>query len=408
MTISYRSVAFGVLGIFALAAIVLYFMFPDSPPSRYMAEMSDRLISRLDSNGRGKVGVPGAQQAHFTAVEGTVKVKKASSNVWINAEYNIPLERGDVVQTSSEGMAKLVFTDGTNYTVKQDSLIVIEENSTNDAQQTNVAVQVTSGTVDLATSTYTQGSKSQVIVAGASAALAPESAAMVRNDPRGDQHEILVKKGSGEVTRGGEKVVLSDYEKVSFKAEAQQMAKSKEVGPPTLIQPSNMAPVYASGGQVTFAWTPIPASHGYRLRVSKNPYFSSTVYDRTMPNTEAKVTGLADGNYYWIVTTVDINGKQSVESERNQFTLLQKSPDNASLALELSEFIQHGHVIEVKGRTEPGARVMVNGQQVPMVGGDGSFQFFTPQLPNGANVITVTAQNSKGGVRTEQKRILIE
>jgi hypothetical protein len=51
---------------------------------------------------------------------------------------------------------------------------------------------------------------------------------------------------------------------------------------------------------------------------------------------------------------------------------------------------------------------MVNGQQVPLVGGDGTFQFFTPPLPNGANMITITAQNSKGGVRTEQKRIVIE
>ena len=34
----------------------------------------------------------------------------------------------------------MVFNDGTNYTVKQDSLIVIEENSANDQQQTPVAV----------------------------------------------------------------------------------------------------------------------------------------------------------------------------------------------------------------------------------------------------------------------------
>jgi len=408
MTISYRSLAFGLIGIVLLLAIVTYFMFPDSAPSKYMSEMSERLVSRLYSTGKSRLATPGAQQAHFTAVEGTVKVKKASSNIWINAEYNIPLERGDVVQTSSEGMAKLVFMDGTNYTVKQDSLIVIEENSTNEAQQTNVAVQVTTGTVDLATSTYTQGSKSQVIVAGASASLAPESAAMVTNDPRSDQHEILVRKGSSEVTRGNEKVVLSDYEKVSFKAEAEKMAKTREIGPPTLIQPSNMTPVYATGGQVSFSWTPISASHGYRLRVSKNPYFSSTVYDKVIPGTEAKLNGLTDGNYYWIVTTVDINGKQSVESERNQFTLLQKPADAASMALDLSPFIQHGHVLEVKGRTEPGARVMVNGQQVPMVGGDGTFQFFTSPLPNGANMITITAQNSKGGVRTEQKRVVIE
>ena len=49
-----------------------------------------------------------------------------------------PLEKGDVVQTGSEGMAKIVFNDGTNYTVKQDSLIVIEENSANERQQTTV------------------------------------------------------------------------------------------------------------------------------------------------------------------------------------------------------------------------------------------------------------------------------
>jgi len=128
-------------------------------------------------------------------------VKKANSNTWVNADYSLPLDKGDVVQTSSEGMARVVFNDGTSYTIKQDSLIVIEENSAN-AQQTQVAVNVTTGTVDLATGTYNQGSSSKVIVAGATASLAPESTAMVHNDPRADQHEILVKIGSGEVTRG--------------------------------------------------------------------------------------------------------------------------------------------------------------------------------------------------------------
>jgi hypothetical protein len=77
-------------------------------------------------------GVSTAQQAHFTALDGTVRVKKGTGNSWVTADYNVPLEKGDVVQTSSEGMAKVVFNDGTSYTVKQDSLIVIEENSAND------------------------------------------------------------------------------------------------------------------------------------------------------------------------------------------------------------------------------------------------------------------------------------
>src|SRR5579872_7272606 len=69
-------------------------------------------------------GTSTAQQAHFTALDGTVRVKQSNGNSWIKADYSVPLEKGDVVQTGSEGMAKVVFNDGTSYTVKQDSLIV--------------------------------------------------------------------------------------------------------------------------------------------------------------------------------------------------------------------------------------------------------------------------------------------
>jgi hypothetical protein len=65
-------------------------------------------------------------------------------------------------------------------------------------------------------------------------------------------------------------------------------------------------------------------------------------------------------------------------------------------------------VIEVTGKTEPNARVMVNGREVPLITGDGSFHYFTPPLPNGENVITVTAQNSRGGVNTQQKTVIIQ
>ena len=162
------------------------------------SKMLEKVAGMAPPAGTGAVT---AQQAHFTALDGTVRVKKGNSNTWVPAGYNVPLEKGDVVQTGSEGMAKVVFNDGTSYTVKQDSLIVIQENSANDQQQTNVAVAVTTGTVDLSTATYSQGSKSQVIVAGATASLAPDSAAQVHNDPKADQHEILMTKGTGEVTR---------------------------------------------------------------------------------------------------------------------------------------------------------------------------------------------------------------
>jgi hypothetical protein len=414
-TVSYRSVALLVLAVAIAFFIAMRAAFPQFTESsiKSAGSLTSNLLERVAGMAPKATGSGGvtAQQAHFTALDGTVRVKKGNGNSWVPADYNIPLEKGDVVQTGSEGMAKVVFNDGTSYTVKQDSLIVVEENSANDQQQTNVAVAVSTGTVDLSTATYSSGSKSQVIVAGATASLSPESAAQVHNDPTSDQHEILMKKGTGEVTRNGETVQLANWEKVSFRGEqSSHLEKAKETGPPTPIAPANMAPLFSGDAtkDVEFTWTAMANAAGYRLRISRNPYFSSTLVDKKVTTAAVTVSGLGEGAYYWMVQSYDAGGKESVESEKNRFTIIAKGNGTEAIQLDLDPFIQHGHVIEVTGRTQNGARVMVNGSEVPMVAGDGSFHYFTPPLPTGEAVITVTAQTAQGGVNTQQKKIIIQ
>ena len=411
---TYRSVILLILAGIAVFFIVLRFTFPQFTENSLKAgeNVGSKLLERVAGMAPAAgSGTSTAQQAHFTALDGTVRVKKGSGNSWVTADYNIPLEKGDVVQTGSEGMAKVVFNDGTSYTVKQDSLIVIEENSANDQQQTNVAVAVSTGTVDLSTATYSQGSKSQVIVAGATASLSPDSAAQVHNDPKSDEHEILMKKGNGEVSRNGETVKLSNWEKVSFQGTQSHLEKAKEIGPPTPIAPANMAPLFSAGEptkDVSFSWTPMANAVGYRLRISRNPYFSSTLVDKKVNTAAVTVTSLGEGAYYWMVQSYDTAGKESVESEKNRFTIISKGKQTEAIELELDPFIQHGHVIEVTGKTQIGARVMVNGSEVPMINPDGGFHYFMPPLPTGEAVITVTAQTAQGGVNTQQQKIIIQ
>ncbi|HEV2355219.1 MAG TPA: hypothetical protein VGR89_13305 [Puia sp.] len=413
-TITYRSVALLVLAGMLIFLIAVRVTFPQFSQNSIKAvgNVADKILERVAGiSPKSGTGILTAQQAHFTALDGTVRVKKGNDNSWVAADYNIPLEKGDVVQTGSEGMAKVVFNDGTSYTVKQDSLIVIEENSANDQQQTNVAVAVSTGTVDLSTATYSQGSKSQVIVAGATASLAPESAAQVHNDPKSDQHEIMMKKGTGEVTRNGQTVELANWEKVTFQAAQPKMEKEKGIGPPTPISPANMAPIFTSGEatkDVEFSWTPMANAVAYRLRISRNQYFSSTLVDKRVTTADVSVTSLGEGAYYWMIQSYDAGGKESIESEKNRFTIIPKGKESEAIDLELDPFIQHGHVIEVSGKTQMGARVMVNGREVPMVTGDGTFHYFTPPLATGEAVITVTAQTAQGGVNTQQKKIIIQ
>lgn len=412
-TVTYRSVALMVAAVLAASLLALHLAFPQFTDNGVKAASNafTSLMEKLAANPEIKPGAVVSQQAHITALDGTVRVKKAGNDTWVRADYSIPLEKGDVIQTGSEGMAKIVFNDGTNYTVKQDSLIVIEENSANERQQTNVAVNVSTGTVDLATGTYMQGSKSEVIMDGATASLAPDSAARVRKDPKAQHDEFLVTKGAGTVEKGGETLQLADWEKAQFTAESDHLEKVKEIGPPTPISPANMMPIFAGGDAskpIEFSWTPMTNAKGYRLQISQNPYFSSLVVDREVTSSAVMVSGLPEGPYYWMVRSFDVAGKQSVESEKNRFTIIAKETDTGAIPLEVDPLIQHGRMIELTGKTEAGARVMVNGHEVPMIGQDGSFHYFMPPLPTGESVITITAQNSKGGVNTQQEKVVIQ
>jgi hypothetical protein len=412
VTITYRSVLMGILAVLLLAAVVMYFAFPDTANKVILSGQISlgKWLNKMGVNAgdRGLAPDPGPQQAHFTNIDGNVRVRKGSTNAWVVADYTLALERGDVVQTSPEGMAKVVFTDGTNYTVKPGSLITIQENSVNAAQQTKVAVQVTTGKVDLATSTLVMGSKSQVIVGNATATIASESSAEVNNDLRGDQHEILVKKGSGEVTREGQTIPLESYTKASFSSNSKEMIKTKELQPPTLISPAPMQNVFIdqTSKGVNFSWAPVDNVREYHIKISRNASFTGPGVDDKKAATQVLVTNLQEGiPYYWQVRSIGLDGKESIESETYRFTIVPKG--TGTLALELGDFVQMGHVIEVKGHTEPNARVMVNGREA-VVAGDGAFRHFTNPLPSGENLITVTAQNEKGKVHTETRSITIQ
>ena len=411
-TVTYRSVVMMILAVLVVMAVGTRLAFPEFSERRIKAtnNMLTSLFEHLAQPTNSTPSNGGAQQAHITALDGTVRIKKANSNSWVRADYSVPLDKGDVIQTGSEGMAKIVFNDGTNYTVKQDSLIVIEENSANERQQTDVVVRLNTGTVDLTTATYTSGSKSQVNMDGATASIGPDSAARVMKNPNSEQDELLITKGNGTVQRNGETLALAGWEKVSFKATADHMEKVKEIGPPTPISPANMMPIFVSSDSkpVEFSWSPMANAKGYHLQISRNPYFSSLVVDRRVTSPAVLVSGLAEGPYYWMVQSYDANGRESVESERNRFTIIARESDDNTIALGIDPLIQHGHVIELTGKTEAGARVMVNGHEVPVIAGDGSFHYFMPPLPSGESIISITAQNTRGGVNTQQQKVVIQ
>jgi hypothetical protein len=411
-TVSYRTIAFyAVLGLVAVG-FILYLIAPNYFALKARGALH-ALTAGVVENGAANVE-PSKRDAHFVNLDGTVRVKKAQSPQWEQANYNTNLVTGDFIQTGSDGVARIIFADGTNYVIKPDSLIAVEESGEDPVTRaTRVAVQVTSGTVDLSTGKFeVPGSTSKVAFADAMANLGEESRAVVQNDPKRNIHQLTMDRGDARVTRGSTTVQLGQYERVTFSSKQAGLVREKVIAPPGLIAPANMALNVVRSPRATeieFKWSAVGGAGGYILEISPSGMFSNLVVNRKVEGTSTEVSGLDEGVYYWLVKSIDANGNESQPSMPNRFDLVQQISENHQAFLEITSITQHGRVVEVVGRTEPGSTVIINNQQVFNIAADGTFRHFTSPLPRkGSNQITITAQDRKGNTKTIRKTVVIE
>ncbi len=213
-TVTYKTVAVYSVLLFVIIIAGLYVGIPD-----WTTILTNKLSKAIGNPETDSAPIT-QTQAKFVNLDGRVQVKKVNSVTWVEADYHTALDKGDLIQTASDGAARITFADGTEYTVKAESLVTVEENNVT-RDRSNTAVRINTGQVDLATPSWSSpDSKAQVSVEDATASVRQNSRASIRNDPTKNEHEIVVATGSAEVQRGQEKIELTQWEKrVSLQAE---------------------------------------------------------------------------------------------------------------------------------------------------------------------------------------------
>ena len=376
-------------------------------------ELYTAVINKIDKS----VGNPDAdpvnadqKHARFVNLEGHVQVKKVNSVQWVDATLSTSLDKGDLVRTGSDSDARVTFADGTNYTVKPDSLVTVEENATDNSRPTSVAVSIQTGAVDLATPYLkSPDSKATVRSEDATTQLHSNSRVGVKFDPEKKESEVVVSSGSAQVQRGQERIDLGQYEKATIPRSG-AIQKSMVLAPPDLVEPLNLAPIIAENPRtatVHFEWKPVPEAVSYTLRVSTTAMFTRTVFEKPkITGTSLDISGLDAGDYFWNVMATDAKKQSSEVSEIFRFSLVAQGKSQ-DMVLEITGYQLHGRVAEVIGKTEPGAALIVNGQPVPNIAADGTFRHFTEPLEPGQHTIVVVGQNRRGGTGHAQVSIVV-
>jgi hypothetical protein len=402
-SVRYRTVALYILVIITILVTLTYLVFP---------QMSGSLVRRIsDAVGPQNGGVANisARQARFVNLDGKVQVKKVNSVQWTNADYQLTLDKGDLIQTDSEGVARIAFADGTTYTVKGDTLVTVEENNISSDQPTQVGVHISSGEVDLATGSWeVPGSKAEVSFENAVASLRANSRANVSSDPQTNQQAITIASGSADFKRGDEHLNIAQWQRVTFPTGG-KITTSQVLAPPELAEPLNLQPLILADPKhdpVHFSWKQVPTAKSYDFQASTTAMFNRVVAEKKTTATSLDLTGLDPGDYFWRVRAIDENNSLSDASDPYKFTLVAQGKEQEML-LEVDDTELQGNVVEIIGRTEPGAALIVNGDAVADIKPDGHFRYFTEPMTRGSHPLVITGQNRRGGTAIKRVQVVI-
>ncbi len=396
-TISYRTIGgVAVLAALLLGAAAYFYFFAGAPNAQQPAATPP----------------PRTAAARFESTEGSVRVKAVGTFEWIPADRHTPLRRGDLVRTGAGATAVIVFADDTKVEMRPDSLLSIEETGDAAAHERRVAVGLSSG--DVSYNRSAPGGSTQVSTPTVKVTHGGTGGGGLRVAETG---ETDVRVFSGESarleTRSGASVELQASEGVRIDASGKAGQKLLLPATPVLQAPPHQTEISypdPSRGTTLLAWKDVPAAQEYRVMVDFSPSFNRALVDQRMRETQVALRGLEAGRYYWRVAAVGKDGVEGSFSAFSSFSIARPSGARGSggppppLTVESLEV--RNNILQIKGRSEPGATVTVNSQRVD-VQPDGSFNEFVTLDKAGQQVVEIRAVGLNGGVNVKRQSVVV-
>jgi hypothetical protein len=399
-TVTYKSIFLTLGGILLAGGLVYVYFFREPPPAR-----------------PPDPAPPAVTTARFTTIEGSVRVKPVGEFQWTPADRSMFLKKSDLVRTGPGSAAEITFFDGTVVHVRPDSLITIEETSEDPStKRRRVAWHITSGEVNFQTVRKNMpDSSTEISTPTVRTTTGEPSEGSIIVAQSGDS-DVRLYSGTTEVqTKTGQKIHLSASEALKVDETGRAAPKVSLPPVPALLAPPHQTEVsYVNPAQATtlLVWKPVPGAASYHLMLDYSAYFNRPLVDRAgIKDSSVELRGLDTGKYYWRVAAVDTTGVEGPYSDFARFTVSRPqgvgpgSGPPPMLTLQQPLDVR-ANILQVKGRTEPGATLTVNGQRVD-VASDGTFNEFVTLDKPGKQTVLIRSMGLNGGVRELRPTVVV-
>jgi hypothetical protein len=382
----------------------------DFPTAARRARQSHDLVAAVLGSIEGR----GPGDAQFLTVSGSgVEYRRGGVGPWEEARSRVLLRSGDYVKTSHSGSAEIMFGDGTLYTMRPGTLIVVSGDSDPDGPAGGAVAEsrprIEYGWINLNTSQR----PSQVVTPGANARISARSEASISYDQSADVGRFAALRGSIEVdVPGGARRQVAELEQVV--QAGQRLSEPRPLpAAPVLVAPADNEQLAIERDRTAvLGWQPVAGAARYALQISRNRLFSDNVIDvadRSVPRATVALRG--EGIFLWRVAAASRDGALGPWSAVRQFRVVRGETagdaDRMPPSLVLEDVAVYGTLLIAAGRTEPGATVAINGEPTA-VDAAGAFRKTVQLGREGWNVLEVRASDAWGNHATRSRRVFVE
>ncbi|MDH3672761.1 MAG: DUF4962 domain-containing protein [Gammaproteobacteria bacterium] len=341
--------------------------------------------------------------AIVTELGNKVNVKSANTIAWSKAQLGMALADRDAIQTYAKGRALIEF-GGDNYLdIGENSLVVLQgmeaDLFVNKLRTFRVEAKgELRGKLQRSSDGLTN---LQVALPGADLKMVPgegeQSPVEFKLAVNKDKSSTLsISKGGAEVMIGGKSVSLGENFGVTIGADGKTLGPVALPARPILKLPvdGNAAYFRKRPPKIRFAWESEKPVSAYRFMLSRDPEFRQLLVDERVKRASFTHGNLKKGEYYWRVhsLTDDIEG---MPSEVRKLRMVQdRTPPR--LKLQKPPTIIRQPTITLRGKTEPGTKVYIEGTAV-RVSAQGVFTHKLSVKP-GATLVVVEAVDPAGNI----------
>src|SRR5437868_12980980 len=321
--------------------------------------------------------------ARFMSLEGDVRVIRSATRQGVVANNDIQLYPGDTVQTQADGRARISMADGSTVVVRPNSTIIIRDNeSTDNGKRSNVHVVVDSGQMLVRTSEQSEDNKNVIETPKTRNQVAGQTAASFGVAPEGTE-EIRVNSGAVQsANRLGERQSLQGGDYVSVNQSGTISKPQRLLDVPQPLEPRDMAKVTAStngSASVALRWQKPQsgAAAFYRVEVATSPFFvpEGKVIERDrLSVTQFDATDLRPGSYFWRIRATAPSGQTSDWTEPLKFFVTPSAANVSAVSVSnLVAVYLGGNIYLIRGTTSPGVAIRVSERET-LSAADGNFQ----------------------------------